>query len=64
MTNKIRPPFQVLWSTDEIDFNDWFQRRWYFQQVLINGRMEDVRKLDISRRRAQSAGSLPKGAGC
>lgn len=48
MTNKIRPPVHIVWSTDEIDLDDPFQRRWYIQQVLINGRMEDVRKLDLS----------------
>ncbi len=48
MTNKIRPPVHIVWSTDEIDLDDPFQRRWYIQQVLINGRMEDIRKLDLS----------------
>lgn len=48
MTNKILPPVHIVWSTDEIDLDDPFQRRWYIQQVLINGRMEDIRKLDLS----------------
>ncbi len=47
MTNKIRPPVHIVWSTDEIDIDDPFQRRWYIQQVLINGRMEDIRRLDL-----------------
>lgn len=48
MTNKIRPPVHIVWSTDEIDIDDPFQRRWYIQQVLINGRMEDIRRLDLN----------------
>lgn len=37
----------VVWSTDTLDLTDPFQRRWYVQQVLLHGRAEDVRTLDL-----------------
>ena len=37
----------IVWSTDSLDLNDPFQRRWYVQQVLSHGRTEDVRALDL-----------------
>jgi hypothetical protein len=37
----------LSWSKDQIDLSDPFQRRWYIQQVLTHGRMEDVRALDL-----------------
>jgi hypothetical protein len=43
----VRPPFYIVWSTDQVDLSDPFQRRWYIQQVLTHGRMEDVRTLDL-----------------
>ncbi len=43
---KIRPPRHVVWSADEVDLNDPFQRRWYLRQVLLHGREEDVRQID------------------
>jgi hypothetical protein len=43
----IRPPVYIVWSTDQIDLSDPFQRRWYIQQVLTHGRMEDIRMLDL-----------------
>ena len=43
----VRPPVYIVWSTDKIDLSDPFQRRWYIQQVLTHGRMEDVRTLDV-----------------
>jgi len=43
---KIRPPRYIVWSTNEADLNDPFQRRWYIRQVLLYGREQDVRQLD------------------
>ena len=43
----LRPPAHVVWSTDRVDLSDPFQRRWYLQQVLTHGRIEDIRKLDF-----------------
>lgn len=41
------PPRHIVWSTDTLDLDDPFQRRWYLQQVLVHGRTEDVRALDL-----------------
>ena len=43
----IRPPAYIVWSTDRIDLSDPFQRKWYIQQVLTNGRAEDIQTLDL-----------------
>jgi len=43
----IHPPRHIVWSTDQIDSSDPFQRRWLLKQTLIYGRAEDIRKLDI-----------------
>ena len=43
---KIRPPCYIVWSTNEVDLSDPFQRRWYIRQVLLYGREQDVRQLD------------------
>lgn len=43
----ITPPRHIVWSTDRVDLADPFQRRWYIRQVLLHGRTEDVRKLDL-----------------
>ena len=43
----MKPPRHIVWSTDEIDLNDPFQRRWYIRQVLLHGRAEDIRTLDL-----------------
>jgi len=48
MDNKIKPPHYLVWSTDEVDLNDPFQRRWFLQQVLTHGTAEDIRKLDFN----------------
>jgi hypothetical protein len=37
-----RPPNYIVWSTDRVDLSDPFQRRWYLQQVLTHGRLEDI----------------------
>ncbi len=47
MPGKIKPPRHLVWSTDEIDLDDPFQRRWYLQQVLTHGTAEDIRSLDL-----------------
>ena len=44
----IYPPRHIVWSTDRLDLSDPFQRRWYLRQVLIHGRAEDVRRLDLA----------------
>jgi len=36
----------IVWSTDMIDLNDPWQRKWYIQQVLTYGRSEDIVKLN------------------
>jgi len=43
----IQPPRHVVWSTDTVDLEDPFQRRWYIRQVLVHGLTEDVRPLDL-----------------
>jgi hypothetical protein len=40
-------PRHLVWSTDSIDLADPFQRTWYIRQVLLHGRSEDVRTLDL-----------------
>ncbi len=40
-------PRHIVWSTDALDFEDPFQRQWYVRQVLLYGRAEDIRKLDL-----------------
>jgi hypothetical protein len=40
------PPRHIVWSTDHIDLNDPFQKRWYLRQVLMYGRAEDIRELN------------------
>ena len=43
----LRPPAYIVWSTDQVDLSDPFQRRWYIQQVLTHGRIEDIRTLNL-----------------
>jgi hypothetical protein len=43
----MRPPSYLVWSTDQVDLSDPFQRRWYIQQVLTHGRAEDIRTLSL-----------------
>ena len=40
-------PRHLVWSTDDLDLNDPVQRRWYIRQVLLHGRAEDIRTLDL-----------------
>jgi hypothetical protein len=44
----IHPQRHIVWSTDQIDLSDPFQRRWYLRQVLIHGLSEDIRRLDLA----------------
>jgi hypothetical protein len=41
-------PRHIIWSTDHLDLDEPFQRRWYIRQVLLHGRAEDVRALDLA----------------
>jgi hypothetical protein len=41
------PPRHIVWSTDRLDLSDPFQRRWYLRQVLLHGRAQDLRTLDL-----------------
>ena len=41
------PPRHIVWSTDHVDLSDPCQRRWYVRQVLLHGRAEDIRTLDL-----------------
>jgi hypothetical protein len=43
----IFPPRHIVWSTDRVDLADPFQRQWYIAQVLLYGRAEDIRTLDL-----------------
>jgi hypothetical protein len=43
----IYPPRHIAWSTDRVDLADPFQRRWYLRQLLLHGRAEDLRGLDL-----------------
>ncbi|MCX6029982.1 MAG: hypothetical protein NT169_11890 [Chloroflexi bacterium] len=43
----LHPPPHIVWSTDTLDLADPFQRKWYIRQVLLHGRAQDVRALDL-----------------
>jgi hypothetical protein len=43
----IHPPRHIVWSTDQLDLSDPYQRRWFLRQVLTQGRAEDIRTLDL-----------------
>jgi hypothetical protein len=43
----ISPARHLVWSTDQIDLDVPFQRRWYIRQVLTHGRAQDVAALDL-----------------
>ncbi|OGO35430.1 MAG: hypothetical protein A2W35_18575 [Chloroflexi bacterium RBG_16_57_11] len=43
----VNPPPHIVWSTDQLDLSDPFQRRWYLRQVLTHGLAEDIRSLDV-----------------
>lgn len=42
----MKPKRYIVWSKSEIDLNDPFQKKWYYRQVLMNGRAEDVAAID------------------
>jgi len=42
----MQPKRYIVWSTDEVDLNDPFQKNWFIKQVLTHGRAEDVAALD------------------
>lgn len=42
----MKPKRYIVWSKNEIDLNDPFQRKWYIKQVLSYGRTDDIRALD------------------
>ncbi len=42
-----KPPRHLVWSTDQLDLEDPFQRRWLLRQTLVHGREEDIRALDL-----------------
>jgi hypothetical protein len=42
-----KPLSYIVWSTDQLDLSDPFQRRWYLKQVLTHGRAGDIRSLDM-----------------
>ena len=43
----LQPPRHIVWSTDTVDLSDPFQRKWYIRQVLLHGRAQDIRALDL-----------------
>jgi hypothetical protein len=43
-----RPPRYILWSADNVDPRDPFQKRWLLRQTLTRGRAEDIRALDLA----------------
>ena len=42
----MQPKRYIVWSKNDIDLTDPWQRKWYIQQVLTHGRAEDVAELD------------------
>jgi hypothetical protein len=40
-------PHYIVWSTDQVDKSDPFQRRWLLRQVLTHGLAADIRALDF-----------------
>ena len=42
----MKPQRYIVWSTDTIDLDDPYQKKWYYQQVLTKGRTEDIQELD------------------
>ena len=43
----MKPQRHIVWSTDTVDLSHPFQRRWYLRQVLLHGRAEDIRTLNL-----------------
>ncbi len=42
----MRPKRYIVWSTNEVDLEDPFQKKWFMKQVLTHGRSEDIAALD------------------
>ena len=40
-------PRYIVWSTDNLQLDDSFQRRWVLKQTLTHGRAEDIRTLKL-----------------
>lgn len=43
----ITPPRHIVWSTNQVDLADPFQRKWYIRQVIEHGRSGDIARLDL-----------------
>lgn len=44
----VHPPRHLVWSTDKVNLNDPFQKRWLLRQTLMYGRAEDIRALELA----------------
>ena len=44
----VHPPRHLVWSTDQIDLHDPFQKRWLLRQTLIHGTAQDIRALKLA----------------
>jgi len=54
-------PRHIVWSTDELDLRDPFQKRWLLRQTLMYGITQDIRALDYKEIKKQLADlDLPK----
>jgi len=54
-------PRHIVWSTDELDLHDPFQKRWLLRQILMHGTAQDIRALDYKEIKKQLADlDLPK----
>lgn len=42
----MRPKRYIVWSKNNLELKDPFQKNWYIQQVLTHGRAEDISALD------------------
>lgn len=58
----IQPPRHIVWSTDRVDLNDPFQKRWLLRQTLMYGKAEDIGALNLADiRKELNQLNLPKG---
>jgi len=42
----MQPKRYIVWSKNDVDLDDPFQKKWYIRQVLTNGRAEDVASIN------------------
>ncbi|MCK4353094.1 hypothetical protein KAW65_06790 [candidate division WOR-3 bacterium] len=42
----MQPKRYIVWSKNEIDLKDPWQRKWYIKQILTYGRAEDISQLN------------------